>query len=98
MFRVGIGGFAVDVGTQAAGDLVRRQPQFTHRTGLQAHGVGVDGVVGVARSFIDRYAPGVHWGVAAPVPEPETYAMLLAGLGLLGYAARRRKLKEAVAA
>jgi hypothetical protein len=29
--------------------------------------------------------------VAAPVPEPETYAMMLAGLGLLGFAARRRK-------
>lgn len=26
----------------------------------------------------------------APVPEPETYAMLLAGLGLIGFAARRR--------
>ncbi|MEQ1600479.1 MAG: PEP-CTERM sorting domain-containing protein [Methylophilaceae bacterium] len=26
-----------------------------------------------------------------PVPEPETYAMLLAGLGLLGAVARRRK-------
>lgn len=28
-----------------------------------------------------------------PVPEPETYAMLLAGLGLVGFAARRRGLK-----
>lgn len=28
---------------------------------------------------------------AAPVPEPETYAMLLAGLGLVGAIARRRK-------
>ena len=27
----------------------------------------------------------------APVPEPETYAMLLAGLGLVGFAARRRR-------
>lgn len=27
------------------------------------------------------------------VPEPETYAMMLAGLGLLGFAARRRKQK-----
>ena len=25
------------------------------------------------------------------IPEPETYAMLLAGLGLLGFIARRRK-------
>jgi len=31
----------------------------------------------------------------APVPEPETYAMLLAGLGLMGFTARRRKNKVA---
>lgn len=29
--------------------------------------------------------------LAAPVPEPETYAMLLAGLGLIGVVARRRR-------
>ncbi len=39
------------------------------------------------------YSSGV-----SPVPEPETYAMLLAGLGLLGFAARRRKQKQAAAA
>jgi hypothetical protein len=33
--------------------------------------------------------------LAAPVPEPETYAMLLAGLGLMGCIARRRKQKLA---
>jgi hypothetical protein len=31
----------------------------------------------------------------APVPEPETYAMLLAGLGLMGAIAKRRKDKQA---
>jgi hypothetical protein len=42
---------------------------------------------------------GTHWQVhltgvdyaAPPVPEPETYAMLLAGLGLMGVIGRRRK-------
>ncbi len=34
----------------------------------------------------------VGFGVSA-VPEPETYAMLLAGLGLVGAIARRRKSK-----
>jgi hypothetical protein len=38
----------------------------------------------------------VNYLEVAAIPEPETYAMLLAGLGLLGFAARRRKLKEAV--
>lgn len=31
----------------------------------------------------------------APVPEPQTYALLLAGLGLLGCSARRRKARAA---
>jgi len=38
-----------------------------------------------------------NWTVTAAIPEPETYAMLLAGLGLLGFAARRRKQKELAA-
>lgn len=38
------------------------------------------------------------YAATAPIPEPETYAMLLAGLGLLGFAARRRKQKETAAA
>ena len=33
----------------------------------------------------------VTYTYAMPVPEPETYAMLLAGLGLMGVVARRRK-------
>ena len=41
----------------------------------------------------DSYAKVTYTYTAAPVPEPETYAMLLAGLGLVGFAARKRKAK-----
>lgn len=30
--------------------------------------------------------------LTSPVPEPETYGMMLAGLGLMGFVARRRKI------
>jgi hypothetical protein len=33
--------------------------------------------------------------IFAPIPEPESYAMMLAGLGFLGFMARRRKQKAA---
>lgn len=38
----------------------------------------------------DDYFGQFYTGNAAPVPEPETYALMLAGLGLVGFAARRR--------
>ena len=49
----------------------------------------------------DAYA--IHWEngtvfSATAVPEPETYAMMLTGLALLGFAAHRRKQKQTAAA
>ncbi len=46
------------------------------------YALGVDGV------FSDH--PDTALAALAAVPEPETYALLLAGLGLIGFAARRR--------
>ena len=40
-------------------------------------------------AIFNNQAPGGGGSVAA-IPEPETYAMLLAGLGLVGFAARRK--------
>ena len=58
---------------------------------------------GVANSVYNQYldegqdikvwvdgANALHIGVA-PIPEPETYALLLAGLGMVGFMARRRR-------
>jgi hypothetical protein len=40
-------------------------------------------------------AQGVFAAVAAPIPEPETYALMLAGLAGLGAVARRRRARAA---
>ncbi len=44
-------------------------------------------VAGLSTQTTSGYFGG---SALAPVPEPETYAMLLAGLGLVGFAARRK--------
>jgi hypothetical protein len=46
---------------------------------------------GLGSGRSDFASTGFSGGTLAAVPEPETYAMLLAGLGLLGFMARRRK-------
>jgi hypothetical protein len=37
---------------------------------------------------------GEQIALSAPVPEPETYALMLAGLGLMGFVTTRRKQKS----
>ncbi len=44
---------------------------------------------GVLHSY--KVSAGELAGYTAPVPEPENWAMLMAGLGLVGFAARRRR-------
>ncbi len=47
---------------------------------------------GFANGFrISQGGGSVNFGVTAPVPEPETYALMLAGMGVVGWAARRRR-------
>jgi hypothetical protein len=52
----------------------------------------------IRRLVIDgQFNPIVDPGNPGVVPEPETYAMLLAGLGLLGWVGRRRKQQDTAA-
>lgn len=50
---------------------------------VQSHGVN-------DRGQIIANASNGHAYLLSPVPEPETYAMMMAGLGLLGFVARRK--------
>jgi hypothetical protein len=46
-----------------------------------------------ATEYGQQYSPS-RWSVAqaaAPVPEPEVYAMMIAGLGFIGGVARRKQ-------
>lgn len=62
-------------------------------TGLEGNGLlqfkgSYTDIAFITPNFENYY--GATVGAIAAVPEPETYAMLLSGLGLLGFIARRR--------
>ena len=59
---------------------------------------GWNAKVGVGYANATGMGPyGITAQLTSPIPEPETYAMLLAGLGLMGFVARRRQRKLAIA-
>jgi hypothetical protein len=47
----------------------------------------------VTLTFSNDTAMGFDNFSVTAVPEPETYALMLAGLGVVGFVARRRKTK-----
>jgi probable HAF family extracellular repeat protein len=59
-----------------------------------ASGINDDGwIIGTAYNTLTGGQEHAYLLSVATIPEPETYAMMLAGLGLLGLTARRRKQK-----
>lgn len=83
---IGVGGnvFAQDYDNKYLG-------QYYGPTG----GYPSDITLSAASAFVrDNFVPQTNYAFQvafAPVPEPETYALMLVGLGVLGYVARRRK-------
>jgi hypothetical protein len=71
---------------------------FTNSIDTDVDGYDEGKFIGFERSTADIYGFGLANGsfvvdnlTITAIPEPETYAMLLAGLGFMGVAARRRK-------
>ncbi|MES1988735.1 MAG: PEP-CTERM sorting domain-containing protein [Pseudomonadota bacterium] len=69
------------------------------KVGAEVYSLGQSNTVGgpsagTPSTFIFAFS-GVGGTPVSPVPEPETYAMLLAGLSLVGFAARRKKQNQA---
>jgi probable HAF family extracellular repeat protein len=59
-----------------------------------AYAINAGGQI-VGKGYLNRFAGNPGGNVAfmlTPVPEAETYALMLAGLGLVGFAARRRSM------
>jgi hypothetical protein len=68
-------------------------PSFNNAAGLNNTAISQLSVVGTNGAFVavnDIHEIGSP-GTIAAVPEPESYAMFLAGLGMMGFVSRRRK-------
>jgi hypothetical protein len=99
-----LGTYAVPVGTVSSESLsflgvsftdgpVISHVHITSGNAALAPGINDGSVIGPA-NVVDVVAMDdfIYGAPVSPVPEPETYAMLLAGLGLIGAISRRRKL------
>ena len=58
---------------------------------LKSELIRINTITGQAE-WVSTFNGTINGLTVAPVPEPETYAMLLAGLGVLGFSARRKQV------
>jgi hypothetical protein len=80
--------------TFLASDALAPYQTFDNAAGLNNAAISTLSLAGVNGAFValnDINEIGSPGKIAAAVPEPETYAMLLAGLGFIGFALRKRQ-------
>ncbi|HEY9240010.1 MAG TPA: PEP-CTERM sorting domain-containing protein [Burkholderiaceae bacterium] len=64
-------------------------------TGFEGNYVGLSAAASDATGGLETFFVANSATTVTPVPEPGTYAMLLAGLGVMGFVARRSRKTEA---
>lgn len=80
---------------QAAGKEAFFSPQPFYDVAISAFTNSVSTVTPIGAGFVVSNGGG-NLNFTTPIPEPETYALMMAGLGVLGFIARRRKRNPAV--
>ncbi len=92
----GAAALEVSVGDAVASYSVSRSPTFP--LSWETKTLAFRATSGVTTLVFTGPSSSAYWGpviddvsVTVAIPEPETYAMMLAGLGMLGFVARRRK-------
>lgn len=89
-----IAGALISNVTFAASDALAPYQTFDNAAGLNNAAISTLSVVGVNGAFValnNINEVGSPGKIAAAVPEADSYAMLLAGLGFMGFMSRRRK-------
>jgi hypothetical protein len=64
-----------------------------NQTGSSSYRIALESTIANVSGGPESYA-ALGRGMTQPIPEPQTYAMMLAGLGLLGFARIRRSRKD----
>jgi hypothetical protein len=87
------GSATVDLGDASSFSFVWGSPDTFNAIDIYSDGFGMVTYTGTQLGSQLFRSNGVAFelAVAAPVPEPETYAMMLAGLAAMGFVARRRR-------
>lgn len=79
-----------DFSVRGDGSTMGASDSWSGKLAVSFYNYGATSTTGQLQSFVDVEGQSAVWDGVTPVPEPETYAMMLGGLALIGAVGRRR--------